>query len=86
MMRTMRAIARFLVALVGLAVVGAVGAWFWAGRAEGPSVTIRAPGAVIGQAGMLDMLVETPDGHLSQLVFNARMRADVLGESPRVAR
>lgn len=25
-------------------------------------------------------------GHLSQLVFNARMRADVLGESPRVAR
>jgi len=67
MMRTMRAIARFLVALVGLAVVGAVGAWFWAGRAEGPSVTIRAPGAVIGQAGMLDMLVETPDGHLSRL-------------------
>ena len=25
-------------------------------------------------------------GHLSQLVFNAQMRADVLGESPRVAR
>ena len=67
MMRAMRAIARLILVVMGLAVVGAVGAWFWAGRAEGPSVTIRSPGAVIGQAGMLDMLVETPDGALSRL-------------------
>jgi murein DD-endopeptidase MepM/ murein hydrolase activator NlpD len=63
----MRTIGRIVLVLAGVAVLGLAGAWIWAGRADGPSVTVRAPGAVIGQAGMLDMLVETPDGALSRL-------------------
>jgi murein DD-endopeptidase MepM/ murein hydrolase activator NlpD len=63
----MRSIAKFLLVLVVLGAVGGAGAWFWAGTLPGPAVTIRQPGALVGQAGMLDMMVETPGGKLSRL-------------------
>jgi murein DD-endopeptidase MepM/ murein hydrolase activator NlpD len=46
--------------LVGLLVAG--GAWFWAGRQPGPSVTIRGPEKFIGQTSALDLMVEAPGG------------------------
>src|SRR5262245_65374423 len=55
----------FFVVLLGAVCLG-VG-WFWAGTRPGPTVTIRQPGALVGQAGMLDMVVEAPGGALSSL-------------------
>ena len=63
----MRSIAKLFFVLVLLAAIGGAGAWFWAGTLPGPVVTIRQPGALVGQAGMLDMMVEAPGGTLSRL-------------------
>ena len=63
----MRSFAKLLLALVLLGVVCGAGAWFWAGTLPGPVVTIRQPGTLVGQAGMLDMTVEAPGGKLSRL-------------------
>jgi len=43
------------------------GAWFWAGRQPGPSVTIRGPEKFVGQTTSLDLMVEAPDGEFSQI-------------------
>ena len=54
----------------GLTLVGLVGvgiAYLLAGRAEGPVVTIRQP-ALVGQTGTLELVIETPDGRLDELV------------------
>ena len=49
-----------VVTLLGLVVFA--GAWFWAGRAEGPLIDIRGPERFIGQVTSLDLMVESPDG------------------------
>jgi hypothetical protein len=67
MIRSMRSLAKLFLALLLLAAVAGAGAWFWAGTLAGPQVTIRQPGALVGQAGMLDMVVEAPGGRLSLL-------------------
>src|SRR5688572_589863 len=57
---------KLLLLLVVLLVVAA-GAWFWAGRAEGPRIDVRAPARFIGQATPLDVLVESPGGQFSRI-------------------
>jgi murein DD-endopeptidase MepM/ murein hydrolase activator NlpD len=63
----MRALIRILLILVVVAAIGFAGAWFWAGRAEGPTITIRQPEAFIGQASALDMTIDAPDGRFTRV-------------------
>src|SRR5688572_11209367 len=65
MIRWMRALLRFFGFLIVLAVIVAAGAWFWAGRAEGPTIEIRQPGQYVGQATALDVVIASPDGQFS---------------------
>ena len=66
-MRRMRGLLKFLVYLILLALIVGVGAWFWAGRMEGPTIEIRQPGKFIGQATTLDMIVQAPGGQFSRV-------------------
>ena len=52
-------------AFVGLVVFA--GAWFWAGRAEGPRIDIRQPEQFIGQVTSLDVMVESPGGQFARV-------------------
>ena len=63
----MRAVLKFFVFLLFVALVGGAVAWFWAGRAGGPSIEIRQPGGHVGQASTLDMVVEAPGGTFSRI-------------------
>jgi murein DD-endopeptidase MepM/ murein hydrolase activator NlpD len=63
----MRAFLRFLVFLLVLAIVVAGGAWFWAGRSAGPTVTIRQPGKFVGQNTSLELMAEAPEGKFTSL-------------------
>ncbi|MSO81958.1 MAG: M23 family metallopeptidase [Acidobacteria bacterium] len=54
-----------VVALVGLVLFA--GAWFWAGRAEGPRIDIRQPERFIGLATSLDVMVESPGGQFTRV-------------------
>src|SRR5215207_7717589 len=66
-MREMRGLLKFLSYLILLALIVAAGAWFWAGRMDGPAIEIRQPGKFIGQASSLEMSVQTPGGTFSRL-------------------
>jgi murein DD-endopeptidase MepM/ murein hydrolase activator NlpD len=57
----MRGLLRFFFYLILLALVVGIGAWFWAGRMEGPAIEVRQPGKFIGQTSTLDMTVRTPN-------------------------
>jgi hypothetical protein len=50
-----------------LAVIGVGGAWLWAGRQPAPTVQFRQPDKFIGQNSTLELMVQTPQGQLSQL-------------------
>lgn len=63
----MRAFFRFLVFLLVLAVLVGGGAWFWAGRSAGPTVTIRQPGKFIGQNTSLELMAEAPEGKFTSI-------------------
>jgi len=63
----MRAFLRFLVFLVVLAVLVCGGAWFWAGRSAGPTVTIRQPGQFVGQNTSLELMAEAPEGKFTSI-------------------
>ena len=63
----MRSFFRFVLILLVLAVVGLAGAWFWAGRSPGPTVDMRQPQKFVGQAGTLEMIVQSPGGMLTTL-------------------
>jgi murein DD-endopeptidase MepM/ murein hydrolase activator NlpD len=58
---------RTLLLLVAVLAAAAGGAWFWAGRAEGPRIDVRGPARFIGQATPLDVLVESPGGQFSRI-------------------
>jgi murein DD-endopeptidase MepM/ murein hydrolase activator NlpD len=48
-----------------LAVIVAGGAWFWAGRSTGPTISIKQPGQFVGQNSSFEMMVEAPEGKFS---------------------
>ena len=58
---------KFMTVATLLGLVGFAGAWFWAGRAEGPLIDIRAPERFIGQVTSLDLMVESPDGQFARV-------------------
>ncbi len=58
---------KFLAFILLLAIAGAAGAWFWAGRQPAPAITINAPGAAMGQHGVVDLTIGAPRGQLSRL-------------------
>ncbi|MGH9372374.1 MAG: hypothetical protein ACRD15_12655, partial [Vicinamibacterales bacterium] len=63
----MRALAKFLTFIVVLALVAAAGAWMWASRQAGPTITIRQPEKFIGQTTSLELTVEAPGGQFSRI-------------------
>ncbi len=63
----MRTLLRFLLTVIVLAGVAAAGAWFWAGRQPGPTVTIRGPEKFVGQNTSLDLMIDSPGGQLTQV-------------------
>lgn len=60
---------RFLVRLLVVAVIAALGAvaWSQASRAPAPAVDVRSPERLVGHSGSLELLVTTPGGRLSRL-------------------
>jgi murein DD-endopeptidase MepM/ murein hydrolase activator NlpD len=66
-MQKMRGLLKFLFFLLLIAVIGGAGAWFWAGRMDGPTIEIRQPGKFIGQTSSLEMMVQAPGGTFSRL-------------------
>jgi hypothetical protein len=63
----MRAFLRFVVFLLVLAVLVGAGAWFWAGRSAGPTITIRQPGKFVGQNSSLELMAEAPEGKFTSI-------------------
>lgn len=63
----MRALGKFLLFLIVAAVLGCAGAWMWAGRQPGPTITIRQPEKFIGQATSLELTVEAPGGQFNRI-------------------
>ena len=57
----------FLIALAVIAVIGGAVAWFWAARAEGPTLEIRQPGKFIGQEASLELRAVAPDGRFTRI-------------------
>jgi murein DD-endopeptidase MepM/ murein hydrolase activator NlpD len=58
---------KFLVILVLLALVGAAGAYWWAGRGGAPAIAIVKPEKLMGQNGVVEVTVDAPGGRLSRL-------------------
>ena len=63
----MRTLIRLLatVAVVGLVILG--GAWWWAGRMDGPAVDLKTPQKFIGRATALELSVQAPGGQFSRV-------------------
>ena len=58
---------RILIVLVLVALIAGAGAWFVAGRAAGPAIEIRQPGAFVGQTATLELSVQAEDGAFSRV-------------------
>lgn len=58
---------RFLSALLILLAVVFGGAWFWAGRAAGPAISLSTPDTVIGPGSSLEMKVDAPGGEFTRV-------------------
>jgi hypothetical protein len=67
MIREMRALLKFLVFVIVLALVVGGVAWFVAGRSAGPTIEIRQPGPFIGQAGTAEVMIDAPGGQFSRI-------------------
>jgi murein DD-endopeptidase MepM/ murein hydrolase activator NlpD len=58
---------RTLLVLIVLLAAGAGAAWYFAGRAPGPTIEIARPAKAVGQTGELIVNVDAPDGKLTRL-------------------
>ena len=58
---------RILLTLIVLLALGAGVAWYFAGRAPGPTIEIAGPTGAVGQKGELQVNVDAPGGQLSRL-------------------
>jgi murein DD-endopeptidase MepM/ murein hydrolase activator NlpD len=63
----MRTLIRFLGLVVVLGAVGLGAAWWWAGRAEGPTVDLKRPEKFIGRSTAVELSVRAPGGQFSSL-------------------
>jgi murein DD-endopeptidase MepM/ murein hydrolase activator NlpD len=63
----MRTLMRFLATVIAIALAVVGGAWWWAGRAEGPAIDVKQPGKFIGRATALEMSVQAPEGEFSRV-------------------
>jgi murein DD-endopeptidase MepM/ murein hydrolase activator NlpD len=63
----MRALGKFLLFLILLALLLGAGAWIWASRQPGPTIAIRQPERFIGQLTSLEVTVEAPGGRFNQI-------------------
>ena len=63
----MRVLTRFLLIVLVLGVIGFAGAWFWAGRLDGPTITVSQPLKFVGRAGTLQFKAEAPGGEFTRL-------------------
>jgi murein DD-endopeptidase MepM/ murein hydrolase activator NlpD len=62
-----RALLKLVVLLLVVALIVGGAAWLWAGRAAGPTLTIRQPEKFIGQTTSLELIVEAPEGRFSRI-------------------
>jgi murein DD-endopeptidase MepM/ murein hydrolase activator NlpD len=62
-----RAFFKFVFFLLVLAVLVGAGAWFWAGRGDGPQIEVRQPGKYVGQATTAELVVTSPDGRFTRV-------------------
>jgi hypothetical protein len=69
---------RWLVRLIVLALIAAAGVYWFAGRGAPPAIAIQQPERVVGQAGMLDVTVEAPNGRLTSLVITLEQEGRTL--------
>jgi murein DD-endopeptidase MepM/ murein hydrolase activator NlpD len=60
-----------ILAVAALVVIAVAFAWFQAGRADGPEISIVEP-AVVGQIGRLEVAVDAPRGQLDRLDIELR--------------
>ena len=74
----MRALGKFLLLLVLLAAVAAGGAWMWASRQAGPTITIRQPEKFVGQTTSVELTVEAPGGQFSRIDVNVEQNGRAL--------
>jgi murein DD-endopeptidase MepM/ murein hydrolase activator NlpD len=74
----MRVLLKFLLFVVVLAGVVAGVAWFWAGRGAGPTIEIRQPGQFIGQTSIFEMVVDAPEGKLTDVEVTVEQNGKVL--------
>lgn len=58
---------RTLLFIIVVLALGAGGAWYFAGQADGPVIEIAQPTTAIGQTGQLDVAVDAPGGTLTRL-------------------
>ncbi len=63
----MRGLVKYLLILLLIVAIAGGGAWIWAGRSDGPTIQIRQPDRLVGQATTLDLLVDSPGGQFSRL-------------------
>jgi murein DD-endopeptidase MepM/ murein hydrolase activator NlpD len=63
----MRAFFKLVSFLLVLAVIGAIGAWFWAGRQAGPTIQVRQPERFVGTGTSLELVLEAPEGRFTSV-------------------
>jgi murein DD-endopeptidase MepM/ murein hydrolase activator NlpD len=63
----MRVLMRFLLFVLVVGVLGLAGAWVWAGRMDGPSITVSEPQKYVGRNGTLQFKAQTPRGEFTRL-------------------
>jgi murein DD-endopeptidase MepM/ murein hydrolase activator NlpD len=63
MMQGMRILLKLLLLAVGVF----VGVWIWAGRSDGPTIDLRGPERFVGQSGMLELMVQAPEGRFARV-------------------
>ena len=62
-----RTLLKLLIVLILLSAIVLGGAWFWAGRAAGPTLQVRQPEQFIGLNSALELVAEAPGGRFSRL-------------------
>src|SRR5689334_9982671 len=82
----MRALLKFLFVVVLVAAVCFGGAWWWAGRQNGPSIDLKNPDKFVGQTTSLEVTLQAPEGrftHASVTLSQNGVNHDVFTLEPK---